>query len=247
MPATDFQSLLSDQNVPCYLNMAPGVQNAIELALLQNIAGGIGGGSGGSPPDSTNIIEWLKADSITGINTGNPVTTWPAVIGSNGTSSGSARPAFFPALQNSLPMVRFDGAVTTMATSILGITGAVSIALAYRYQGLASAVTSIATITNTGILSTGGGQWSTDGGSSFGTVDNAFHIFFGTYVGATTKYALDGAPLTTSTGASAFSGPLNFSPLAAPSQVDIGEIIIWGVDETSNYSSIYSYMTGRWN
>lgn len=36
--ATDYQSLLSSQNVVCFINMAPGIQRALMLALLQTIA-----------------------------------------------------------------------------------------------------------------------------------------------------------------------------------------------------------------
>ena len=46
--ATDYQSLLSSQNVACYLSMPPGIQRVLELALLQLIANNIGSAGGGS-------------------------------------------------------------------------------------------------------------------------------------------------------------------------------------------------------
>jgi hypothetical protein len=47
MAATDFQSLLSDPNVACYMNQPPGIQRILELALLQLIAENIGAAAGG--------------------------------------------------------------------------------------------------------------------------------------------------------------------------------------------------------
>ena len=86
--------------------------------LLYKIAGNTEGGGGStSPPviDSPDKVAglklWLKADAITGLSDGGPVSAWGDSSGSglDVTQSGTARPTYKTNILNGKPVVRFDG------------------------------------------------------------------------------------------------------------------------------------------
>lgn len=62
------------------------------------------------PPGSGLVARW-EADGITGLNDGDPVSSWPDQSGSGktATGSGSTRPLFKTNIFGSKPAVRFDG------------------------------------------------------------------------------------------------------------------------------------------
>jgi hypothetical protein len=66
--------------------------------------------AGGGLPVAGAVL-WLKADSITGLNDGDPISTWSDLSGSakDGTAATTKRPTYKTNIQNSLPAVRFDG------------------------------------------------------------------------------------------------------------------------------------------
>jgi hypothetical protein len=67
---------------------------------------------GFSPADIAGLQIWLKADAITGLNDGEPVATWndSSINGRNLTQATSTkRPLYKTAVQNGLPVMRFDG------------------------------------------------------------------------------------------------------------------------------------------
>ena len=70
------------------------------------------GGSSFSPPQLSGLQFWLKADAITGLNDGDPVTTWNDSSGSgrNATGVGAARPIYKTNIINGLPALQFSGA-----------------------------------------------------------------------------------------------------------------------------------------
>ena len=259
MPATDFQSLLSNPNVPCYLNMAPGVQTAIELALLQDIASTIGAVTPSWTPQTPGtLVEWLKADTLA-LPDGTAVSDWTATVGNDAMAAGVSRPTFKLAIQNGLPVVRFNGTVNNMQIGLF--SGAVNqpftMAIAFAYRGLVASTTTIlggsSTITNFGtqssdfVFNAGGGILST------GPCDNNWHIAFLIFNGASSQFAFDGAPLVTvsstigtgglldmTIGSQGFGGTIN------ESQVDFGEICLWNGAGSSYYSNLYNYMLNRW-
>lgn len=62
-----------------------------------------------SPSSLSGLVEWLKADAITGLADNDPISTWTASAGNNATAAGTARPTYQTNELNSLPIVRFDG------------------------------------------------------------------------------------------------------------------------------------------
>ena len=58
----------------------------------------------------SNTEHWLRADAITGLNDGDPVSTWiPQVYGNDAIQTGINRPLYKAGILNGKPVVRFDG------------------------------------------------------------------------------------------------------------------------------------------
>ena len=55
------------------------------------------------------LVLWLEADAIVGLSDTDPITTWPAHIGSDPTASATERPLYRTNQINGLPAVEFDG------------------------------------------------------------------------------------------------------------------------------------------
>lgn len=62
-----------------------------------------------SPSSLSGLVEWLKADAIIGLADNDPISTWTASAGNNGTAAGTVRPTYQTNELNGLPIVRFDG------------------------------------------------------------------------------------------------------------------------------------------
>lgn len=64
-----------------------------------------------SPGDVDGLYAWYDADAISGLNNGDPVSTWTDESGNarNQTQVDTARPTYQTNIQNGLPGVRFDG------------------------------------------------------------------------------------------------------------------------------------------
>lgn len=114
----------------------PTVESApvkVELRLptteLQ-LTGAGGGGESASAGEISPPALRLKASAITGLNDGDPVSTWPDSSG-NGhdvTAAGTARPLYKTNILNGKPVVRFDGINDLLVSSdnlnkILGYDG----------------------------------------------------------------------------------------------------------------------------
>jgi PKD repeat protein len=72
------------------------------------------------PSDVPDLLMWLEADAITGLNNGDPVSTWPDASGNgqNATqSTSSKRPIYRTNQVNGLPAVEFDASDDGMWTS----------------------------------------------------------------------------------------------------------------------------------
>jgi hypothetical protein len=86
----------------------PGV---MRTGMVRRIHGGVV--TEEPPPfDATGLWSWLKADAITGLSDGDPVTTWEDAHTSNhdATQSTSAsKPTYKTSILNSLPVLRCDG------------------------------------------------------------------------------------------------------------------------------------------
>ena len=79
--------------------------------------------NGFSPSDISGLKLWLKADAITGLSDGDPVTTWSDSSGQGNDATQSTagqKPLYKTAIQNSLPAVRFDATDDVLKTQADG-------------------------------------------------------------------------------------------------------------------------------
>lgn len=63
------------------------------------------------PSDEPGLVQWLKADAITGLADNDPISTWPdsSGTGRNATATATERATYQTNEKNGLPIVRFDG------------------------------------------------------------------------------------------------------------------------------------------
>lgn len=68
-------------------------------------------------------IQWLKADHLSGLSDGDPITLWDdsSAFDNDGTSSGSLAPLYKVNIINSLPAARFNGTISTITRLDLSI------------------------------------------------------------------------------------------------------------------------------
>lgn len=81
-----------------------------------------------SPLNISGLQGWYKSDAITGLNDGDALTTWLDSSGNGNSASQSTvanKPLYKTAIQNGLPVVRFDGSNDFLdIASGLGLTTA---------------------------------------------------------------------------------------------------------------------------
>jgi hypothetical protein len=61
-----------------------------------------------SPDDIAGLVGWWKADSLS-LSDNDAITTWPDSSGNGNTFAGAIGPTYKTAIQNGLPVARFDG------------------------------------------------------------------------------------------------------------------------------------------
>ena len=69
------------------------------------------GGGSWDPSQLSSLAAWYKADAITGLSDGDPVSTWSdeSASGWDATASSTDRPTYKTSILNGLPVVRFNG------------------------------------------------------------------------------------------------------------------------------------------
>lgn len=254
-------NLLITQNVACYANLPPGMQEGIKLALLQDIVLNIPPGGGGSPwtpnvpiPGAT-LIEWVKGDTLTG-SSGSQISDWPASAGQDliQTPDSGANPTILTGTYFH-PAARFNGTSDTMSGSgFVGPSQPVTMALVFSYKGSLSVTSTIIDFGSAAgppNFGTSAGQFVVNAGTSVNLLatDAALHILFVTFNGASSKYAFDGAALSSiSVGSDALNNLIvgALADISHFSQVDLGEILVWTGDVSGSYSEIFTYLSNRW-
>jgi hypothetical protein len=72
-----------------------------------------------SPDDIAGLVGWWKADSLS-LSDNDAITTWPDSSGNGNTFAGAIGPTYKTAIQNGLPVARFDGVDDVLKTAALG-------------------------------------------------------------------------------------------------------------------------------
>lgn len=125
-----------------------GAQTPLHRLLKKQVSG-----TPFTPTDSSNLLVWYKADGITGLSDGDPISVWPdsSGNGNNLTASGGSRPTWETNLQNGLPGVNFNPASSQFFLLTTPISAATPYTLFIIYKK-ATAGTSFATFGNGGGL-----------------------------------------------------------------------------------------------
>lgn len=87
-----------------------------------------------APTDIAGIQLWHKADAITGLADGDPITSWPDSSGRGRTSqagSGTTRPLYKTAILGGLPVARFDGSNDFLRSAVFAQAQPFTVYIAY--------------------------------------------------------------------------------------------------------------------
>ena len=81
-----------------------------------------------TPADLADLVGWWKADAISGLIDGDPVSTWSdeSASGWDATASSTDRPTYKTSILNGLPVVRFDGTDDHLALGAVDASRTVS-------------------------------------------------------------------------------------------------------------------------
>ena len=114
-----------------------------------------------SPASISGLDLWLKADTLTELVDGDPVTTWldSSVAGNNATqANASYRPTYRTAVINGCPVVRFDGTDDRMASARSSSGAAQTVFAVVKFAGANQAI-----LGGTDGVSSGGLNWYRNG------------------------------------------------------------------------------------
>jgi hypothetical protein len=218
--------------------------------------------SGGySPAADGNVFEWLKADAITGVASGNGISSWSASTGENlSTYGGSQNPTWNSNVKNGLPAVTFASAsmqeaFTSSAFSsqsqpvtIFVVSKTVDAPTGFEcMMGSYGAGTQYEVVDNSGpgVLYAGGAY------STAFTFDNNWHITMLVLNGSSSKYRVDNGSDTVIKG-NIGNNAVNSLEIGRSSlHTDywggqVGEVVFCSGDQSANEAAIFGYLNGRW-
>lgn len=238
---------------------------ALKMSSGPLVLGGRGGLviKGGStvldPTSITGLAAWFKADAITGKIDGDAIAQWNDGSGNNrhlAQATGSKQPLYKTAIQNSLPIVRFDGTDDTMKVAftlnqpehvfaVVKITS--TSASKYLWDG--GAVGDVMVLYQS--LSAGNlRQYAgTNGASLTGISWATFHQVSALYNGASSEIRLDAAATATSVGAANAGGLAVGSNFGGTnnSAIDVAEILVYSAAlSATDKGRVEAYLKSKW-
>jgi hypothetical protein len=213
--------------------------------------------SGGFTPPS-NTVAWFKADELVGFVDNDPVGTWPddSGAGNDVTGSGAVRPLYKTAIQNGLPIVRFDG-----TDDYLELAGSPTLgAQTYTVHMVAiNRNTTSSLFTSVGGNQWRCGRWGSDGksamsansllqGTSGDISVNTAHQLTYVFAGASSKVYVNGVERASGNAGTRSLDRLYLARYFdgasfSVAQVDLGEVLIRiGVRDTATEA----YLKAKW-
>jgi len=108
------KSTLADSNMVNASRARDEVINRVQVKVHPRRVDVAGGAF--SPDSISGLMSWISADTITGLNDGDPVASWLDRTANlnNFTAAGTARPTYKTGIVNGKPVVRFDGTTDDM-------------------------------------------------------------------------------------------------------------------------------------
>lgn len=209
----------------------------------------------------TNLVQWLKADALSQSDD-TEVTNWVASVGINATgSAGSTAPHFRTAVQNGLPVIRFDNSNDFLQTADYSspISQPFCYFIVYKISSAGAGHVILDTAHNDTervfLLRTNTQVWRPFAGA-LGTFNGltesstTWHILSVEWNGASSKFRFDGGTEATFSGTPGTQGPDslrigNANDGSNPSNADIGEILIY-TGTIADKTAYFAYLNARW-
>jgi hypothetical protein len=221
---------------------------------------GAGGEVSFSPDDIAGLELWLKADTLV-LSDNDPVATWTDSSGNgNDVTQGTAgtRPLYKTAIQNGLPVVRFDGTDDYMIHTTLNVSQPGTVFIVGKTlagEGNTRFMDGETTGTDRWIFGTSStnADYQIYAGTSVdtGTPDTAFHYFTVVFNGASSAGWVDAVSL--------FASNLGAQNLASGITVgagqngdenltgDIGELLLYDSELSApDRASVEAYLAAKW-
>lgn len=229
------------------------------MGLLMGISAGpraaAGGGGGGGLPVTANLVLHLAASAITGLNDGDPITTWPDASGLGNDAvqtSESLKPTYKAAIVNGLPVVRFAGQ-QLLEHPIIDTVAAFTY---YILWARASDTNHRVFITTSGLypyLQFGTAWHIGDASAAVGMTPGTFYLRTGQMVPGVdgARRWSDGSAGGTSAGAASGSGHYDFKYLGFPGYEgilgDVAEIAIFSAEhDATDRAAVEDYLATKY-
>lgn len=224
------------------------------------VAAALLGGCVAAPFDPSSIAGlklWLKADSLV-LNDADPISTWTDSSGNgfNATASGTARPTYKTAIQNTQPVARFNGSTNGMNVAQIISAQPDTVIISAKAQtgtsgrmwdGISGSGEQLFQLNASGFLQMyAGSAFVVDAVDHYG----AWHVFTAIFNGASTFSYLDGTQAATGnpgTNAGATANYLGWSGLTTFMTGDIGEVLVYDTALSStNRGLVEAYLKSKW-
>lgn len=210
-----------------------------------------------SGPPLANLVLWLKADAITGLNDGDPITTWldSSGAGNNASQATAAnKPIYKTGIINGRPVARFDAVNDGMVTANAAFSvnpisvfvvyaGNSNVASRRAVQGDVPAQDwLIGPYTNS--YQVFNGVFITDGAVSAGVFKLSTYI----HTGAAASFWLNGV-LIGSNAQPRAPNRINLGASGTTPEVldgDIAEVLGYNVDMTSQRATVEAYLNSKY-
>lgn len=208
---------------------------------------------GYNPATDSSVVEWLKADGITGLTDGQLVTTWQHTTGQDATGAVGFKPTYHTNIKNGLPAVLWNNAQFLTTASFGTLTQPYAVWVVFKCSD--NAATYFLTDGTTAnraatFLDQANSAFAAYAGSTADVTaqDANWHILYVLFNGASSKWAIDGgAQQTINTGTNTFDGITLGGNQAQTLSLNgyIGEVIVQNATP-ANVPSIFTYLDARW-
>lgn len=209
-------------------------------------------------PLSLSPAGWWDASALTGLSDTQSVTSWTDRSG-NGRhlAQGTAgnQPAYRTAIQNALPVVRFDGSNDHVgATFTLAPPYTLFVVSAFRAAFVANAFVVSSPTLATGLFyrssSTNMQQYSGSVGAVVTTTPEAWHAYTSEFNGASSTLRVDGGAAATGNPGAGVPGGVRVGTDNVGAQaatVDVGELLVYAsILSAANRAAVEAYLKAKW-
>lgn len=238
------------------------VNQIVDAETGVRASGGVGNTAAFSPDSVAGLQVWFKADSGTSTTTdGVAISQWNDSSGNTRhatQATGSLQPIYKAAIQNGLPVVRFDGADDQLKTGIFTLNQPTTWFIVGAYRGVFNAAKNVFT---DGLSAAFCNVISRDGATLQGcfagitaldvtTTPQAFHVYTVLFNGASSEIRVDGGIAITGNAGTNNAGGVSLGASATGTQTgdaDLAEVLAYSITpSTINRQNIEANLKSRW-